>query len=300
LLVDPHRLTLEDFDAFGDDDDSSSLLEMTGVRPDEPLIVHGLVHLLQEEQAGSEPWPQTTDGLLAFRAWQEGQANLASILHVFAAAGVGREVASFNLDPGEVMNGALIPISVDTLGGADGALLDFVYRDGYEQAAAMFRDGGPEGLRDAMATRRTTRDVRHLDRPARVAEEIPEPSLLGFDTLALVDHDVVGEQGVAVVVSSLTGKGNLGLIAADGWSADALLRWEDDNGRGLTIWITRWDSIEQAADFEYGYLRGLELRFPGVPEIPGPAAGERRFHGDGREVVVTREGNEVQVRVTAE
>ena len=299
LLVDPACLTLEDFVPTGGERDSSSLLMLTGVRPDEPLIVHALVHLLQEQSPGGGPWPETTDALLAFRAWQEGQANLAAVLHVFSAVGVGPEIVAHTLDPGEVMDGALLPISVDALGGADGALLDWVYRDGYEQAAASFRRGGPAALREAMATRRTTRDVRHLDRAPLQPDEIAEPSLLGQEALSLVDRDSIGEQGVSVLVSSLTAKDNLGLIAADGWSGDALLRWEDPAGRGITLWVTRWVSEDEADDFEYGYLRGLERRFPESTPGDEPAAGQRRFEGGGRIVVVTRDGNEVRVRVTA-
>jgi hypothetical protein len=165
LLVDPDRLTVQDFTPTGEETDPSSVLLMTGIRPDEPLLLHGLVHLLQQ-QGELGAWPETTDLLLASRAWREGQANLVAILYLFASVGVGTELFSHSLDPGEVMGGALLPPSLDLVGGVEGALLDWVYRDGYGQAAASIRNGGPSALREAMASRPTTRDVRHLDRAA--------------------------------------------------------------------------------------------------------------------------------------
>jgi len=293
LLVDPDRLTAGDFIPTGEDADPSSLLLLTGIRPDEPLLLHGLVHLLQQQEERGA-WPETTDALLALRAWQEGQANLAAILYLFARVGVGTELFSHSLDPGEVMGGALLPRSIDLVGGAEGALLDWVYRDGYEQAAASIRNGGPSALREAMASRKTTRDVRHLDRVAlepgaiAIADE-PSP-----EELRLADRDSVGEEGIVVIVSTWTGKANLGLIAADGWSGDALFRWEDTTGDGVTLWVTRWVSPEEAADFEYGYVRSLESRFA----APGDAGqSPRRFEGQGRAITVSRDGMHVRVRI---
>ena len=292
LLVDPDRLTMEDFTPTGEETDPSSVLLMTGIRPDEPLLLHGLVHLLQQ-QGERVAWPETTDLLLASRAWSEGQANLVAILYLFHSVGVGTELFSHTLDPGEVMGGALLPPSLDLVGGVEGALLDWVYRDGYEQAAAAIRNGGPSALREAMASRSTTRDVRHLDRPALTPAEIAIPDEPPPEGLRLVDRDSLGEEAIVAIVSSWTGKANLGLITADGWSGDALLRWERAEGEGVTLWITRWVSPEEAADFEYGYLRGLESRFPSSEA----GEGRRRFEGQGRVVTVSREGSFVRVRI---
>jgi hypothetical protein len=292
LLVDPDRLTVQDFTPTGEETDPSSVLLMTGIRPDEPLLLHGLVHLLQQ-QGELGAWPETTDLLLASRAWREGQANLVAILYLFASVGVGTELFSHSLDPGEVMGGALLPPSLDLVGGVEGALLDWVYRDGYGQAAASIRNGGPSALREAMASRPTTRDVRHLDRAALTPSEIAIPDEPAPEGLRLVDRDSVGEEAIVAIVSFWTGKANLGLIAADGWSGDALLRWEGAEGDGVTLWITRWVSAQEAADFEYGYVRSLESRFPSSDA----GEGRRRFEGQGRAITVSREGNYVRVRI---
>ena len=86
----------------------------------------------------------------------------------------------------------------------------------------------------------------------------------------LIDQDTIGEAAIAVLVSRRTAKVNLGLICADGWAGDALFRWERPSDReGTTLWVTRWVSDDEAADFEYGYLRALE-RWTGVV-APEPA-----------------------------
>jgi len=114
----------------------------------------------------------------------------------------------------------------------------------------------------------------------------------------LADRDALGEEGIVVLISTWTGKDNLGLIAGDGWTGDALFRWEPPKGGdGVTQWITRWASPEEAADFEYAFLRGARARFP--RSAPDPEAeGPHTFEGPDRTVVVQRQDKEVQVRIT--
>jgi hypothetical protein len=298
LLVDPDRLTLLDFAPReeGAPEDPSSVFLLTGIRPDEPLVVHGLVHLLLDLQPGGAQ-PETTDALLAASAWQEGRANLVAVRYLFQTVGVGQDVLTHALDPGEVLDGALLPPFMDDVTGPDGRLLDWVYRDGFEQATAALRQGGLEGLEMAVLSRRTTRDVRHLDRPPLRPEEIPEPAPPA-EGLELVDRDSLGEEGVVVLISSWTGKDNLALIAGDGWTGDALFRWESPSGReGVTQWITRWGSPEDAVDFEYACLRGAQARFPN-PDHDPEGEGPHVFEGPDRTMEVEREDREVRVFIS--
>ena len=80
-----------------------------------------------------------------------------------------------------------------------------------------------------------------------------------------------------VLVSLLTGKDNLGMIAGDGWLGDSLGRFEPAAGGsqddGLTVWSSRWASLEDAKDFAYSVERCLQARFPGEAILD--AAGER-------------------------
>jgi hypothetical protein len=298
LLVDPDRLTLLDFAPReeGAEEDPSSVLLLTGIRPDEPLVVHALVHLLLDVQPGGAT-PETTDALLAASAWAEGRANLVAIRYLFQTVGVGPDILTHALDPGEVLDGALLPPLIDHITGPDGVLLDWVYGDGFQQAVESLRQGGMEGLRTAVLSRRTTRDISHLDRPPIRPEPIPEPAP-PTEGLELADRDTLGEQGIVVLISTWTGKDNLALIAGDGWAGDALLRWEPPaGGDGVTQWITRWSTAEEAADFEYAYLRGAQARFP-IPIQDPEAEGPHTFEGPDRTVVVRRNDKEVQVHIT--
>jgi hypothetical protein len=101
-----------------------------------------------------------------------------------------------------------------------------------------------------------------------------------------------------VLVSTQTGKDNLGLLAGDGWLDDRLVRWEpaEGGGPGLTEWGSRWASAEEAADFAYAFGRSLEARFPGRT-IDAPDERRRVLTEGGLTYRLERLGSEVRVRV---
>ena len=88
LLVGPERLTGADFVPHDEDDRDSTVLMMTGVRPDEPLVAHLLMHVRQLEREGADSLEPTTDRLLAHAAWNEGEANLVALRYLFQGMGV--------------------------------------------------------------------------------------------------------------------------------------------------------------------------------------------------------------------
>ena len=301
VLVAPGRLAGTDSAPDGEDDPIDSLLLAAGVRPDEPVLAHVLVHALDRSRTGRDYLSKTTDETLAAAAWVEGEANLVAILYLFDGLGVGGQVVERRLDPGSVLGGSLLPSGLDRLPGAVGALLDFVYRDGFDQASAAFASGGWGTVDRAAASRRTTRDVLHRDRPASPAAstaEAPAP-LPGF---VLKDSDSLGEQGIVTLVSLGTGKDNLGLMAGDGWIGDLLCRFEsaeDGSSPGYTVWSIRLRGEQDAEEMEYGLRRSLESRFPGR-EIETPSPGSSRIAIDGRAHVLERKGSDVRLWIVPE
>jgi len=264
LLVDPERLTDADFDAGASD--PAAILMSTGVRPDEPLVGHVLVHVRQRERSGADWLGATTDGTLARVAWAEGEANLLAIRYLFEGLGLSDAAIESGLDPGAVLDGRLLPPGLDGLAAAERELVRFVYEDGFAAAAAAFRADGFAGVARSAGRRTTTRDLSHGDlEPLGRSSDAADPALP--PGLALADEDVLGEQGIFVLVSTLTGKDNLALQAADGWIGDRLLRFEPRTAgspdRGMTHWRTRWVDEAASADFEYALVRSLEARFPG-------------------------------------
>jgi hypothetical protein len=279
LLVSPVRLTASDFvPERASESEPSTVLMMTGVRRDEPLVAHLLTHVRQHERAGRDRLEPTTDRLLATMAWAEGEANLVAMRYLFRAMDLADEVLEHGLDPGEVLDGGLLPAGLDDADGVVGRLLRFVYREGFDRAARAYRAGGFAELERASQARRTTRDLLHPERGDAPAELLDPPQTPAVGAWVRADEDVLGEQAIIELVSVSTGKDNLGLLAGDGWAGDRLLRWETaagPGGPGITEWITRWTTADEAADFAYAWGRTIEARFPG--RALAPAEGERRM-----------------------
>jgi hypothetical protein len=296
LLVSPDRLTVQDFEAEGDEDPTTVLM-MTGVRPDEPLVSHLLAHVRQRERLGRDPLRPTTDEALAGMAWAEGEANLVAIRYLFEGMGLSDDILEHRLDPGSFLDGTLLPSGLSDLSPVDAWLIDFVYLDGFDFAVAEFRSGGWSALDEAMDLRRSTRQLLHPDRDAP-RNDFARPEVPA-DGLALVDEDTLGEQAIVVLIAWATEKDNLGLLAADGWAGGRVYRWEPpgEGTDGVTEWVTRWDTPEARKDFSYSFARALTTRFPGKTMVP-VADGVRRLDAGGRVYLLEEGETEVRVRVS--
>ena len=267
LLVDPQRLPDVIVRGDPDVDPDASIMLATGVAPDETIAGHYIAHALLD--GPPLRGPVTTDAVLARSALAEGSANLAGLILLFGGVGLESEVLSGSLRPDQALGGRLVPDTVRSGSPVVASLMEFVYLDGFAQAAAVARKGGFRRLAQERAARLTTRDVLHLDRPRLEAASIPTPEFPAALRLSIADRDSLGEQGIVTLVSLLTGKDNLGLIAGDGWVGDALWRFEraapasQSADEGATVWVTQWKSDEDAADFVYALERCLQARFPG-------------------------------------
>lgn len=292
LLIDPSLLTDADFSPAREGDDAMSLLLVAGVRPDEPLLCHYLEHAWDRSSGTSPLDEETTDGWLAREAWDEGRANLAALLLLFDGVGLGGTVLGGGTPPSNVLDGSLVPSEIRDGSPLERSFLYFIYEEGYAQAAARAKAGGWGALSRVASERRTTRSVLHPEAPGGVPEPppLPEPGLPSGYSVA--DRDSLGEQGIVTLVSRVTGKDNLGLLAGDAWAADALYRLEPaggDPGMGATVWVIRARDEAQAGEVEYGLGRMLEAR--------GAPAGERRATIAGRRHEVLRTGVDVVYRV---
>ena len=305
LFLGPELLPERDFHPTEAPEDPATVLLLTGMRPDEPLVAHELAHLRQRQRASGDTLETTTDGLLARAAWIEGEANLVAVRYLFSAMHVTEDVMQHVRSPGEVLGGVLLPRDLAGRSGVLRELVSFVYLDGFERAAALHRSGGWAAVESAAAARRTTRDLLHAARPPLEQAVFPEarPPAPG---LRLADEDSLGEQAIVLWVSTLTGKENLGLLSGDGWAGDRVYRWErpGDEAAGMTEWVTTWTAVpgdarapaEVARDFEYGCSRALEARFPGRA-FAATGEGVRTLVGPDRLVRLTRQGTEVRLLI---
>jgi hypothetical protein len=297
LLVSPHLLTEEDFTFSDDAPTESTFLMATGVRVDEPLVGHLLVHVRQSERRGRDFLDDSTDALLARSAWAEGEANLVAIRYLFGGVGLEDEVLGSQLDLGSFLDGKLVPSGLDTVSLVEAALVGFTYEEGFAKAVEHYREGGWAAVDRAMAAGRSTSAVLHRERAGFSGAEFPTPEA-PLPGLELADEDTLGEQAIIVLVSVLSGKDNLGLMAGDGWAGDRLYRWEAPDGasEGVTLWVTRWLSEEDAADFDYAVWRTLKERFPGrEPEIL--EGGGKLLKTGERSFLFERRGKEAQLTI---
>lgn len=279
LLVDPGRLLSDVGHADPDQNADASILLATGVAPDEPVAGHYLAHALLDGPGLSSP--VTTDALLAQSAWEEGSANLAALVLLFGGVGLEAEVVSGAVRPEDSLGGRLVPDGLQQASPVVAHLLGFSYLDGFAQVASVVRKGGFPRLAQDRKSRRTTSDLLHLDRPPTPPAPVLEAPLPATTGLVPVDRDSLGEQGIVTMVSLLTGKDNLGLIAGDGWVADTLWRYEPgpgssaETGDGATVWVTQWKTEEDAKDFAYSVERVLAARFPEATLKDDPERGGR-------------------------
>ncbi|HZN54263.1 MAG TPA: hypothetical protein VFB67_02995 [Candidatus Polarisedimenticolaceae bacterium] len=302
LLVDPERLRADDGRGDPEQDAESSVLLATGVAPDEPVAGHYAAHALLDgaDVAG----PVTTDALLARASMAEGSANLAALLLLFGGVGLESEVVAGTLRPEDALGGRLVPGAMRSGSPAVTSLLQFVYLDGFAQMAALAKKADFGHVSRERQRRKTTRDVLHLDRAPAAAADLAVPAVPAGTGLSVVDRDVLGEQGIISLVSLTTGKDNLGMIAGDGWIGDALFRLEAPAERtdagGLTVWVSRWATEEDAKDFAYGVERCLQARFPAVPVADDPGVGGRVLRESAAVHRITRSGVEVRVQVASQ
>lgn len=270
LLVANERLTEQDFTPQADLDGPATILLMTGVRRDEPLVGHLLLHVRQRERLAGDFLADTTDLLLTRAALAEGEANLLAIRYLFEGLGIENEVLSASLGPGEYLDGSLVPAGLAEATGAESDLLRFVYDEGFHQVVALFEAGGWARVDKAIRGARTTRDLLHPDRGTLTEAQFPD-GVAPVPGLKRMDVDSLGEQGIFVLVSRVTGKDNLALQVGDGWVGDRLSRWEGAGNAAATEWVTRWATPEDAADFVWGWGKMLNARFPKIPvrDVPG-------------------------------
>jgi hypothetical protein len=300
LLVSPELLTEEDFTFSEDAPPESTVLMATGVRVDEPLVGHLLVHVRQMERTGRDFLAPRTDTMLARAAWAEGEANLVAVRYLFEGLGLEDEILGSRLDPGSFLGGRLVSPRIDSISGVERGLVHFAYAEGFAQAVEHYLDGGWEAVDRVIASADSTSAILHSERRGFKAAPFPdpEPPRPGME---LADEDILGEQAIIVLVSVLSGKDNLGLMAGDGWAGDRLYRWESPKtggeAEGVTEWLTRWRSEQDAADFEYAIWRTLKERFPGQ-EPQEAEQGGKRLTGGGRSFLFERSGKEARLIVT--
>jgi len=271
LFIGPELLRPEDFEPSGEEGDPSTILMMTGMRRDAPVIAHALMHLRQRQRDGRDFLDPETDRLLAGAAWSEGEANFLAVRHLFAGMRLDEEAMALVRSPAEVLEGMLLAPPSSSYSPAERGLLEFIYLDGYERVAELHRSGGWDAVMSRRKSHTRTRDLMHAEREPLPAAPPKIEAVSPGEGWELADEDTLGERASAMLIAVITGKESSALRVADGWRHDRVLRWERGTGGGITEWISEWmatpdqpepSAEKSAADFAGALAKAFQLRFP--------------------------------------
>ena len=130
--------------------------------------------------------------------------------------------------------------------------------------------------------------LAHRDPPTRLARELAPP----VTGARLLESEVVGELGWRAYFKTWSYREPE--EAAAGWGGDRYWAWAIGD-RTLTLMATTWDSEAAAARFFLAYEATLVKRFPRATLSARGATGLRVVQPDGRGLVVTRSGPNVQI-----
>ena len=124
----------------------------------------------------------------------------------------------------------------------------------------------------------------------------PAPKM--FAGLTPIDEDVIGEMTMAVYFR-LWGKGLPAKPSSQvtGWGGDRYVAY-DVGGRTVTVWLTTWDTVEDATRFAKAYDATLAVRFPGENHVVNAGSNKLRatvVHKDVTMLTVAQNGKDVAI-----
>src|SRR6185436_7003335 len=155
---------------------------------------------------------------------------------------------------------------------------DFTWRRGAVFALAQHLRGG---LDKAYAqVPESTEQILHPEK--YVAQERPiafatkkASDFLGEKGFKQIYGTTFGELGVAMVLETHFPQENLTSVS-EGWGGDALAVFEKDGAPPLVLWLTEWDTEEDAIEFQAQTFRLIKKLLPPESELAAPAVRKDR------------------------
>jgi len=252
------------------------------------VIVHELVHALQDQQADLDSLTHSVTGNDARSAIQgamEGHATVVMMAHQYTEMTgtsttpddlpeLGPEMAAAMADPSTFPELAAAPAIV-----RDPML--FAYLGGARYVQRLWRAQPDRPAPFGEWLPESTEQLLHTE---KLLGERDSPTPIRIDD-ASGDWQVtyawdLGELEILIYFQEHLGDGELAAEAAAGWDGDAYALLSRD-GETALVWYTAWDSQAEADEFVEAYRRVFVARFGGGPE------GELLV-GDGRQAWVER------------
>lgn len=261
---------------------------------DESTLVHEYVHALQDQNldAGSKlsRLDKENGYVGGLTALLEGDATFTTISYIQSTAGdagLKQVVDQSNQSSTEQFDKAP-PILQ--------ASLIFPYVQGARFVAALYQNGGWDAINKAYANPpRSSEQVIHPDR--YLAGDDPKSVTLPDITKTLGGSWTVAESGVMGEFDLLfflaPGIGSRdAAVAAEGWGGDQFLLLKNSStGKYALAALTRWDSEQDAIEFELGAADTIDSRDETNPTV---AATDRAvWTAPGRAWYLSRRGSDV-------
>ncbi len=230
------------------------------------ILAHELVHVLQGQYFKPPPL-KTHDQKQAWNALIEGDADFTADLYV-------KELdcaCHFSEVPEPVLD-----------------ILLFPYKYGENFVKTLYERGGWKAVNEAYRKPPTsTEQVIHIEKYINGEQPIPVSSFRpGVKELKLVKSDRLGEYFVYVLVKTWLGKNKAGKVA-EGWGGDNVTVYMNKTDY-LVLWLTAWDSEEDAKEFYEAFLEILR-------EAKAETCGGEIWRVNGGFITVLRSG---KIRVT--
>lgn len=276
------------------------LADWNGLEQARPVIVHELVHALQDQHfdlTRFENWPRGDgDREMAIQALIEGDATALMFDYLLKPRGIG--IASLPVSIGalaESINADPAKDREKVLSSAPQAIREallFPYIHGAGFAQAIVKRQGWEGLTSAFrdlpqSTEQIIHPEKYFAREAPVPVRLHDISQLLGERWQPVEKEINGELGYFLILAQSLAR-NEARSAAAGWGGDLCALYEEKNsGRLLLVHLSAWDSEEDAGEFFRAYGRVLEKR-AGVEACRETGQGVQRCTQGDRQLRIER------------
>ncbi len=268
------------------------------------VIAHELTHALADQnfdiRAIQEAVENDDDHSMAVSSLIEGEATLAMLgaqMEDWAGQAIVR-MPSADLDRLFGMLGPLMMMGGgQSLRNAPPILSEsmiFPYLRGVVFCAALANEGGWEAIDRAYRNPPlSTEQILHPEKYER-AHDVPMALDLGKlnpgSPWKELGRNVVGEMQLAVLLKSYNGK-----QAAAGWDGDSYAVFESPEGKLGVVWLSTWDTDQDAVEFEKSYLQFQTKKLGGGAKAPEALPDSVRRPSSGRMFAVERRGKDVVV-----
>lgn len=269
------------------------------------VLAHELTHALADQnfdiQAMQEAIHEDDDRSLALSALIEGEAML-TMIGAQMSDWTGEAVSILPYKDLERTFGFLGPL-LPAFGGKSlrsappivRESMLFPYLRGMVFATALANDGGWEALN--IAYRRPPLSTEQILHPEKYIGDEPDlPMTIDLGTLDVDDRweevgrNVVGEMQLAVLLARHGGK-----PAAAGWDGDRYAVFAGPDDRLGLVWLTTWDTEDDAREFAESYARFQTTKLGPDAETPDEIPDRLRRDHDGASYFVARRGADVAV-----